>query len=53
LTLNVDGVAVGTIMSSKQGKVMIQEIPETVVLRDMKSVTLTDALGVVVMKADF
>lgn len=53
LTINVDGVAVGTVMSEKNGKVMFEEMPATVVLRDMKSVTLTDSLGVVVMKADF
>ena len=53
LTINVDGVAVGTVLSSKQGKVFIHEIAETVVLRDMKLVTLTDALGAVVMQAEF
>jgi hypothetical protein len=40
-------------MSTKQGKVMFHEMPETVVLRDMNLVTLTDALGAVVMQADF
>ena len=53
LTINVDGVAVATVMSTTDGKVMFHEMPVTVVLRDMKSVTLTDSLGAVVMKADF
>jgi len=53
LTINVDGVAVGTVQSTKQGKVMFQSMPETVVIRDMKLVTVTDALGAVVMQAQF
>jgi hypothetical protein len=53
LTINVDGVAVGTVLSTKQGKVEFHEIAETVVLRDMKLITLTDALGAIVMQADF
>jgi hypothetical protein len=53
LTVNVDGVAAGTVVSTKQGKVMFESLPETVVIRDMKLVTLTDALGAVVMQAGF
>jgi hypothetical protein len=53
LTINVDGVAVGTVLSTKQGKVMFQSIAETVVIRDMKLVTLTDAANAVVMQAEF
>jgi hypothetical protein len=53
LTINVDGVAVGTVLSTKQGKVMFESMPETVVIRDMKLVTLTDAAGAVVMQAEF
>ena len=53
LTINVDGVAVGTVLSTKQGKVMFQTMPEPVVIRDMKLVTLTDAQGAIVMQAEF
>lgn len=53
LTINVDGVAVGTVLSTKQGKVMFEDMPEPVVIRDIKLVTITDALGAVVMQAAF
>ena len=53
LTINVDGVVVGTVLSNKQGKVHFQEMPEPVVIRDIKLVTITDALGAVVMQAAF
>jgi hypothetical protein len=53
LTINVDGVAVGTVTSTKRGKVMFHEMPEPVVLRDVQLITLTDGLGAVVMKAEF
>jgi hypothetical protein len=32
---------------------MFESMPETVVIRDMKLVTLTDAAGAVVMQAEF
>jgi hypothetical protein len=53
LTINVDGVAVGTVTSTAKGKVMFHEMPESVVLRDVQSITLTDSLAAVVMQADF
>ena len=53
LTVNVDGVAVGTVTSSPSGKVMFEGLVDTVVLRSIKLVTLTDALGAVVMQAAF
>jgi hypothetical protein len=53
LAINVDGVAIGTVLSTKQGKVEFNEIAETVVLRDVKSITLTDAQGAIVMQAAF
>jgi len=53
LTINVDGVAVGTVMSTAQGKVMFEGMPEPVVIRDMKLVTITDATGAIVMQAQF
>jgi len=53
LTINVDGTPVGTVMSSKQGKVDLHDIAETVVLRDVELITLTDSLGAVVMQAQF
>jgi hypothetical protein len=53
LTINADGVPVGTVLSTKQGKVEIHEIAETVVFRDVKVITLTDAQGALVMQADF
>jgi hypothetical protein len=53
LTINVDGTAVGTVVSTKQGKIDLHDIVETVVLRDVKLITITDALGAVVMQATF
>jgi len=53
LTINVDGIAVGTVLSTKQGKVELHEIAETVVFRDVKSITLTDSQGAIVMQAAF
>ena len=53
LTVNVDGVAVGTVTSTAKGKVMFHQLPAEVVLRDVKLVTLTDGGGAVVMKAEF
>lgn len=53
LTINVDGVAVGTVTSTKNGKVMFHEMPEPVVLRDIQLITLTDGSGAIVMKAVF
>jgi hypothetical protein len=53
LTVNVDGEAVGTVTSSPSGKVMFEGLVDEVVLRAVKLVTLTDALGAVVMQAQF
>jgi hypothetical protein len=53
LTINVDGVEVGTVTSTGKGKVMFHEMPEEVVLRDVQLITLTDGTGAVVMKAQF
>ena len=53
LTINVDGTPVGTVMSTKQGKVDLHDIAETVVLRDVELITLTDSLGAVIMEAKF
>jgi hypothetical protein len=53
LTINVDGVAQGTVTSSKSGKVFFQTLPAEVVLRNIHLVTLTDSLGTVVMQANF
>ncbi len=53
LTISVNGIAVAAIMSTADGKVMFAELPETVVLRDVDSVTITDAIGAVVMQSQF
>jgi hypothetical protein len=53
LTINVDGVAVGTVKSTKSGKVGFHGMPEPVVLRNIRLITLTDPLGAVVMQAKF
>ena len=53
LTINVNGTAVATVTSAADGKVMFAELPETVVLRELDTVTLTDSAGTVVMQAEF
>lgn len=53
LTVNVDGTVIGTVVSSKQGKIDLHDIAETVVLRDVELITITDSLGAVVMQAKF
>ncbi len=53
LNINVNGVAVATITSESNGKVMFADLPETVILRELDLVTITDALGAVVMQAQF
>jgi hypothetical protein len=53
LTINVDGVEVGTVTSTKNGKVMFHEMPADVVLRDVKLITLTDGDVALVMQAQF
>ena len=53
LTINVNGLAVATVTSTADGKVMFAELPETVVLREIDTVTITDAVGAVVMQAQF
>jgi hypothetical protein len=53
LTINVDGEVVGTVTSTKKGKVMFHEMPEPVILRDVQLITLTDDSGAIVMKARF
>jgi len=53
LTINVDGVAVGTVVSAKQGKVMFKDLPATVLLPEIQRIEITDGAGVVVMQALF
>jgi hypothetical protein len=53
LTINVDGVPVGTVTSTKNGKVKFKGLPEDVVIRDIEVITLTNADGAEVMKAEF
>lgn len=53
LTINVDGMVVGTVTSTAKGKVMFHEMPEPIILRDVESITLTDGSGVIVMQAAF
>jgi hypothetical protein len=53
LTINVDGVAVGTVMSTKQGKVMFKDLPATVLLPAIQRIEIADAAGAVVMQALF
>jgi hypothetical protein len=53
LTINVDGVAVGTVTSTKQGKVMFHSLDASVDLSTMKLITLTDATAAVIMEAQF
>lgn len=52
LTINVDGVAVGTVTSTKQGKVKFKSLPD-IDFASMKLITLTDPLNAVVMQAQF
>ena len=53
LTINLDGVAAGTVLTTKNGKIMAKELPGTVQLAGVGTMTLTDAAGVVVAQADF
>ena len=53
LTINVDGVLVGTVTSSKHGKVKFTSLDATVNLATMSLITLTDAASVVIMQAQF
>jgi hypothetical protein len=53
LTINVDGVPVGTVTSTKQGKVKFNALPDTNDFAAIDLITLTDSLGAVVMQAEF
>jgi len=55
LTINVNGEAVGSVTSSKQGRVKFQELDAAaeIPLSSIESITLTDAEGTVVMQALF
>jgi hypothetical protein len=53
LTINVDGVPVGTVTSTKQGKVKFNSLPDTADFAAIDLITLTDSLGAVVMQAEF
>ena len=53
LNVNVDGVVVTTVTSTKQGKVMFKSLPETVVLANLGLLTITDSTGAIVMQAQF
>lgn len=53
LTINVNGVAVGTTQSTKQGKVKFQELDEDIVLSTISLITLTDESNTAVMQAQF
>ena len=53
LTINVDGVPVGTVTSTKQGKVKFSSLPNTTDFAAINLITLTDSLGTVVMQAEF
>lgn len=53
LTINLDGVAAGSVLTTKNGKMMAKELPGTALLAGVGTMTLTDAAGVVVAQADF
>jgi hypothetical protein len=53
LTINLDGVAAGTVLTTKNGKIKAKELPGTVQLAGVGTMTLTDAEGLVVAEADF
>jgi hypothetical protein len=51
LTINIDGVAAGTLLTTKKGKMMAKSLPGEVRLAGMEAITLTDINGVVVAEA--
>ena len=53
LTINLDGVAAGTLTTTKNGKMMVKELPSEVQLAGVRFMTLTDAANVVIAEADF
>lgn len=53
LTVNLDGVAVGTVTSTPRGKVMLKSLDGDFRLAGTGELTITDAVGTVIMQADF
>ena len=53
LTINLDGVPVGEVTSTKNGKVMVKNLEGDFRIAGVKELTLTDIDGVVVMVCDF
>ena len=53
LTINLDGVPVGEVTSTKNGKVMVKKLEGEFRIAGVKELTLTDIDGVVVLVCDF
>jgi hypothetical protein len=53
LTIKLDGVAVGSVVATKSGKLMLKSLEGDFRLAGTHLVTITDAAGVVVAQADF
>jgi len=53
LTINVDGAAVGTVVSTAEGKVKFTTLPAELSLPAIRVISITDALGAAVMQAQF
>jgi hypothetical protein len=53
LTVNVDGVAVGSVTTTPRGKAMLKSLPGDFRLAGVDLITLTDSNNVVVAQADF
>jgi hypothetical protein len=53
LTINLDGVAAGTLTTTKKGKMMVKALTSDVRLAGVRFMTLTDPANVVVAEADF
>jgi hypothetical protein len=51
LTINIDGVAAGTLLTTKNGKMITRTLPGEVRLSGMQAMTLTDPTGAVVAEA--
>ena len=53
LTINVNGVAAGTVQSTKQGRVKFMALDEAIQLSSIELITLTDETNTIVMQAQF